>query len=106
MPRRTSPPVGFGFSREQRDRRQDLARRAEAALQRVVLDERRLHADAARRRAPSPSIVVIALSVAGRGEREAGIRRDAVDQHGARAALAAAADELRAGEVEPLAQGR
>ena len=53
-----------------------------------------------------PSMVVIALSVAGRGEREAGVDRHAVDEDGAGAALAAAADELRPGEMEPLAQRR
>ena len=39
----TSSSVGFGILAEQRDGGEDLAGRAEAALERVVLDERGLH---------------------------------------------------------------
>ena len=105
MPRRTSSSVGFGCSPEQGDGGQDLPRRAEAALERVVLDERRLHAVGARRRAPSPSIVVID----GPAHAAVSVRHEyaerAVDQHGACAALAAAAHELRAGEVRAARAG-
>ncbi len=60
MPRRTSSSVGFGVLAEQRDGGEDLSGRAEAALQRVVFDERRLHAVQRVAVRPSPSIVVIA----------------------------------------------
>jgi hypothetical protein len=41
---------------------------------------------------------------AGSGERQTGVRRPSVEEDGTGAAFAAAADELRSGELEPFAQ--
>src|SRR5438445_8439932 len=77
----------------------DLPRRAEAALHSVGADERvdqRMVAQAFDRRDLGPVDCV--------DERDARERRYAVDQHGARAAMALAARDLRAGETEILTQ--
>src|SRR6185437_9267300 len=94
---------GMRRGAEQSGRREDLARRAEAALERVVLDERGL--DPVERIAAGEALDGRdAAPVAGGGEREAGVDRRFVEENGAGAALAAAADELRAGELQPFAQ--
>src|SRR5207253_3085398 len=77
----------------------DLPRRAEAALHGVGADERvdqRMVAQAYDRRDLCP--------VDRMDERDARERWDAVDQHRARAAMALAARDLRAGEAEIFAQ--
>ena len=94
--------LGLGRVRvlvEQRDRRHDHARRAEAALQAVVLLERLLHR--------------VQLAVGGQaldggdlgavgldGEHRARLHRLAVEQHGARAARRRVAADVGAGEPE------
>ena len=100
---RISSSVGLGVAREQVGRRDDEARRAEAALHGARLDERLLHA-------VQPVAVGEALDrrhlvpVGLRGEHEARADERAVEQHRARAALALLARVLRAGEAELLAQ--
>ena len=74
MPRRTSSSVGSGFAVEQRDGGENLPGRAEAALERVVLDERRLHGCSASV-APDALDRRDGLVRARRGEREAGVHR-------------------------------
>src|ERR1041384_6097841 len=72
---------------EQRDRAHDLTRRAEPALERVVLDERGLHRmQLVAAREPLDRRDLRALG--GDRQRQAGIDRLAVAQHGARTALA------------------
>ena len=88
---------------EQVDRRDDQARRAEAALHGAGGDERLLHA----MQLPSggdaldgDDLVAVGL----RSEDEAGADEGAVEQHRARAALSLLAGVLRAGQAELLAQ--
>ena len=89
--------------RQQRGRRDDLARRAEAALERVLLDERPLQR---RQRA----LVAEALdrrrrrALGLRGEQDAREHRAPVDEHGAGAAGALGAGDLRAREADLVAQ--
>ena len=88
---------------EQRHGRNDLAGRAVAALEAVVLEERRLH-----------RVQLVAFgqpfdrgdlaALVHHGERQAGVDAPAVDQHRAGAALAVVAALLGAGEAEVLAQ--
>ena len=88
---RISSGAGSGVAVDERDRAHDLARRAEAALQRVGADERvdhRVVAQALDRRHLAPADPV--------GERDARERRRAVDEHGARAAVPLVARDLRA----------
>ena len=88
---------------EHPDRRAQLAGRAVAALERVVLDERLLQ---------RMQLVVVREPLDGRHlgaivrdrEREACVRPAPVDQHGAGAALAVIAALLRAREAQVLAQ--
>ena len=85
------------------DRRHDLAGRAVAALEGIVLDERRLHRMQA-------AIVGQALdrgdrlALAHHRQRQAGHDAPAIQQDGAGAALAEAAALLGAGQVQPVAQ--
>ena len=83
--------------------RTDLSRRAVAALERVVIDERLLQRmqRAIRRQALDGGHFGAVLHD---GEREAGIDPPPVHQHGARAALAVIATLLGAGQVEMVAQ--
>ena len=96
---RGSPHRSGAAFGQQADGRHDLARRAVAALERVVPDERLLH----RMQRPSlarPSIVVIS----GRRSAPPASGRQhapAVDQHRARAARALVAALLRPGQPEP-----
>src|SRR5262249_49755235 len=87
----------------QRERAHQLARRAEAALRRVVRHERLLERvqravldqtfDRLDRPAVHPG-----------GELAAGVDGLAVDEHGAGAALAAVAADLGAGEIQLIAE--
>src|SRR5690606_15348349 len=87
-----------------RDGGHDLAGGAVAALERIVLDERGLHR-MERAALAGETFDRRDLPPLGHdGEHEAGQRTLAVDVHGARAAFAAVATLLRAGEAEPLAQ--
>ena len=79
----------------------DEARRAEAALQRVVRHERLLHR--MQSCAPMPSTVVTVLVRSRSCRHQAAHGGLAVDQHGAGAADAGPADELGAGEIERVA---
>ena len=95
--------VAVGLLAQQRMRGGDHARRAEAALQRVMLAERRLQ----RRQ-----VVVVrqALDRDDLGafglhrEHQAGAHRLAVDQHGAGAADAVLAADMGAGQPQMMAQ--
>ena len=88
---------------QQRLGRHDHARRAEAALRAQFLVESALQvAQIATRALPLDRLDGAAL--AGRGEREAGKPRRAVDQHGAGPALAPVTAALGAGEAAPFAQ--
>ena len=88
---------------DQADRAHDLAGRAEAALQSVMRDERRLH----RMQLVAPCDALdgedVGAVVAYR-QRQAGIGPPPIDQHRAGAALAAVASLLGAGQVQTLAQ--
>ena len=85
------------------DRRHDHARRAEAALQAVIVAERRLH-----------RMQLVALGEAFDGgdvgavgltdQHGAGLDRPAVDMHDAGAALAGVAADMGAGQAQMLAQ--
>src|SRR5437588_2818677 len=88
---------------EQRDRGADLSRRAVAALEAVVADERGLHRmELAIARQPFDGHDL--LPTVHDGEGEAGVVTPSVDEHGARAARPLVASFLGAGEVEVLAQ--
>src|SRR6266571_2822539 len=88
--------------REQRGRGHDLARLAIAALRYVFRDPRLLHR---MRAVPGEALDGRHALAGGRGDRQhAGARRDALQVHGAGAALRDAAAELRAGEPERVAQ--
>src|SRR5581483_7093055 len=88
---------------EHTERRADLARRAVAALNRVVLDERllqRMQLSVPREPLDRRDLGVLA----GDRENEAAVHPATVEQHGARAALAVIAALLRPREAEVLAQ--
>ena len=88
---------------DQPDRRADLPRRAIAALERVMVDERllqRMQRAVVRQAFDRGDLRAIVHD----GERQARIDAPAVDQHGAGAALALIAALFRAGQVEMLAQ--
>jgi hypothetical protein len=89
--------------RDDRDGRQNLSRRAEAALERVVLHERGLHRVqlSAVREALDRHHVVARVR---QREREARERPATVHEHRARAALAAVAPFLRTFESGAVAQ--
>ena len=94
---------GFGVLREERGARDHEARRAEAALQRVLLDEGLLQRAHLLRRAEAlDGRDLVPLGV-GR-EHQAGLHRLAVEQHRAAAAAAAVAHLLGARQVEVVAQ--
>ena len=92
--------LAFG---DQPGRRADLSRRAVAALERVMVDERLLQRmqRAVRRQAFDRGDLGAVLHD---GQRQAGIDAPAVDQHRAGAALAVVAALLGAGQVEVVAQ--
>ena len=95
--------LGDGIAREEVRCRQDHAGRAEAALQAVVLDERALErVELAVLREPLDRRDLAALGL----EREHGaaLHGASVEEHGARAALARVAPDVRSGETEPVAQ--
>jgi hypothetical protein len=88
---------------EDGDRRADLAGRAEAALEAVMLDERGLHGVQAAGRAEAldgrdPIVLVH------HGEAEACVDAAAIHDDGAGTALAVIAAFLRSGEMQVLAQ--
>ena len=102
-PRRCPPRSG---SRSPAAARRDatiMPERAVAALERLGLEERRLHG-------MEPSVLRETLDrddllARGLGQRRlAGRRRLPVEEHGARAALSLAAAVLGAGQVEPVAE--
>ena len=86
------------------DRRHDLARRAVAALQGVVVDEGLLHRMQRAVGGDRPSIVVTSRPSAWTARRQAGHDAPAVEMHRAGAALAVVAALLGAGQRELLAQ--
>ena len=88
---------------QQVDRRHDHARRAVAALQAVLFPEALLHRmQLAFRRQPFDRHHRRAVGL--HREDRARLRAAAVDEHGARAALAGVAADMRAGEIEMFAQ--
>ena len=90
--------------RQHAHRRADLARRAVAALERIVLDERLLQRMQLVARRPDPrSVTTSAPSCATASARQRCVAA-AVDQHRAGTALAVVAALLRAGQPELLAQ--
>src|SRR5207247_1849731 len=97
------PVGGTGRLAQQRADRPDLARRAEAALERIGIDERALY---------RMKLAILgktldcldALSLARDRQRHAGIDRATVHQHGACAARSLVTDLLRARERERLAE--
>jgi hypothetical protein len=87
--------VGLDESR----RGHDLARRAEAALERVSADER------VDERVLAQALDRCHLALADHvHERDARVDGDAVEQHGARAAVALGARDLRPGEAKLVSQ--
>ena len=103
MPSRISASVGRGIVAQQIERGHQHARRAEAALQAVVLAERLLQR--VERRRPRQPLDRRHLGAVGlHGEHQARARGLAVDQDRARAADAVLASDVRAGEPEVLAQ--
>ena len=100
IPWRICSLVGCGTRRDERGRRDDLARRAEAALERVGADER------VDERVVGESFDRRHLAGAdGVDERDAREHGHAVELNGAGAAVALAAGDLRARQAEVLAQG-
>src|SRR5664279_5901967 len=90
---------GIGVPLEQRERGHDLAGGAHAALERIVLHEgglERVELPACGDALDRTDLGALARG----GQREAGVRRVAVDPHRAGAALAAPAHVFRAGEVQ------
>ena len=87
------------------DRQHQEARRAEAALQRVMVDECLLHRVQLVRPCASPSTVRMCAALGLHGEHQAGAHRLAVDQHRAGAAHAVLAADMRAGEAAIVADG-
>ena len=103
---RTSSVTALGQPRaclDHRDGRADLARRAVAALVAVEVEERLLH-----RMQPPPSATPSIVVTSRASAATASWRQEypaPVEQHGAGAALPVVAALLRAGQIEPLAQG-
>ena len=103
MPSRISCSVGVGLSFKQIDSRQDHAGRAVAALQAVLLPESFLQG-------MEPTVVGQAFDRHDLGavrlnrEERARLGATPIDQHGAGAALARVAPDVRAGQIEVLAQ--
>src|SRR4051812_30758872 len=95
--------IGFGYARDDIARRHQHRRRAEAALQTMLLRK-----SSAQRR--HDRVVVQALyggdhgSVAHHGIRDARTRRLTVDQKGAGAAYPLLATQMRAGKIHLVAQ--
>ena len=90
---------------EQVGRRHDEARRAEPALHRAGVRERLLHGmELAVRGEPFDRDDLVAVGL--RGEHEARAHELAVEEDGARSALALLARVLRAGKLEPVAERR
>ncbi len=89
---------------EQRVRRHELARDAEPALGRAVVEERLAGAGLSRPSTASPSTVVIARAVRLDAEHQARVDAPAVDQDRARAALPDEAALLGPGQAEVVAQ--
>ena len=102
-PRGSRSRVGCGLALEQRGRADDLARRAEPALERVLGNERLLYG-ARRAPAESPSIVTISWPSAASARSRQEFTGRAVDEHGAGAAGALAAGELRPEQLEIVAE--
>ena len=95
----------IGHAAEEVGRGDDEPRRAEAALHRARLGERALHRmelAVARETLDRDDVVAVRLG----GEHETRADELAVEEHGARAALALLAGVLRAGELEAVAQRR
>ena len=85
------------------DRRHDHAGSAEAALQAVLLPEallKRVQVAVLREPLDRDHLGAVGLD----GEDRAGLGAAAVDEHGAGAALAGIAADVRAGEIQLLAQ--
>ena len=93
-----------GIRFEQRLRAHHHAGDAVAALRGLLFDERALHRARDSPRVPRPSTVFTLRPCERRDRREAREHRAAVDHHGARAALAQAAAELRAVQLQVVAQ--
>ena len=94
----TCSTVAFGCLLEERDRRHDEARRAEAAHQAVGVAEGLLHRmqrRAVREAVDGANLLALHFD----RQRRAGVHRAAVDDHRAGAAGAAIADALVAGHV-------
>src|SRR5712692_8906818 len=96
--------VRIGMVAQERDERHEDARRAEAALQPMGLAERRLErmqriARAVRQTLDCHDVVPIRLD----GEHQAGADRLSIQQHGAGAAHAVLAPDVRAGESQLVA---
>src|SRR5215470_6793244 len=85
---------------EQRHGRHDLARRAEAALRRELVDEGLLHFVQLAVRTLEPFDGHDLAATQRVGQRRAGVMWNVVKQHGAGAAFTAVATELGAGEAE------
>ena len=101
---RISSSVGFRVPREQVGGGHDHARRAEAALETVVVPERLLQRMELRRPVAIPSIVVIVRAVRLDGEHRAALHGPPIDVDGARAALAGVAADVGAGQAQVLAE--
>ena len=98
-----SSRVGAGVAREQVVGRHQDPRRAEAALERVVAPERLLkRCERAVPREPLDRDDLCAVDL--RGEQQARAHGDAVELHGARAADAVLAADVRPGEPELVAE--
>ena len=103
MPSRTSCSVGCGLLGQQRHRRHHHARRAEAALEAVVLLEGGLdgvHHLAVGQALDGRDLAPVGLD----GEHRAALHRLAVDEHGARAAARRVAADVGAGEPHVVSQ--
>ena len=98
----TSASVGCGLRAQQRRRRHQHARRADAALRRAVREERACSADSLPLAQPFDGGDRAAFALAA-GD-EAGADRLAVEQHRAGAAIAGVAADLGAGQAELVAQ--
>ncbi len=91
-------------SSTQPDRRDDLARRTIAALERVEVDEGFLHRVEGTVRVRQPLDGGHRFTVGHHSERQTGKHALAVNEHGAGAALAVVAPLLGSGETDVLAQ--
>src|SRR5690242_6393947 len=94
---------GMAFANA-RDRRHDLAGRAVAALEAVMIDEGLLHRVECSIAPGEAFDGRDRPSLGGSGQRQAGENVPSVGKHGAGAALAVVAAFLRAGQPEMLAQ--